>query len=221
MDNESRAILLKDSRENTLAGPHAQYLVSLARQGYNPAVIYDIGSSLLYWCSEAQRIWPGAIVICFDGMEELDFLYESTPFQFLPAILSDSAKVVKWDQNDRLPGGNSYFREKKGHTFPENRYRECTTVTLDEVVQQKHLPYPDLIKLDVQGAESDVLRGATKCLEHCTRLIVEIQREEYNEGAPLLGQTLPFVESLGFYCEAPLFCDNGPDGDYGFARKPN
>jgi hypothetical protein len=36
------------------------------------------------------------------------------------------------------------------------------------------------------------------------------------EGAPLVGETLPFIESLGFKCVAPRFSDNGSDADYGF-----
>ena len=46
-----------------------------------------------------------------------------------------------------------------------------------------------------------------------------MQNKVYNEGAPLVDETLPFIEKLGFNCTAPLFCDNGPGGDYGFVRK--
>ena len=49
--------------------------------------------------------------------------------------------------------------------------------------------------------------------------IVEMQKVQYNESAPLVTETLPYIESLGFNCVAPLFSDNGPDGDYCFKNK--
>ena len=46
----------------------------------------------------------------------------------------------------------------------------------------KHWPAPDLIKMDIQGAEMDVLKGAQDCLKTCKDLIVELQTVEYNKG---------------------------------------
>ncbi len=50
-------------------------------------------------------------------------------------------------------------------------------------------------------------------------LIIEMQHSQYNLGAPLAKDTQPYVESLGWKCVAPLFCNNGPDGDYHFVRS--
>ena len=49
-------------------------------------------------------------------------------------------------------------------------------------------------------------------------LIVELQHVIYNENAPVARETIPFIENIGFKCIAPLFCNNGPDGDYGFIK---
>jgi FkbM family methyltransferase len=40
---------------------------------------------------------------------------------------------------------------------------ECTTV--DEIVAKYNIPYIDYLKIDVEGAELDVLKGATKTLQ--------------------------------------------------------
>jgi hypothetical protein len=75
------------------------------------------------------------------------------------------------------------------------------------------------VKIDVQGGERDVVAGGLVTLRAAEHLIAELQREQYNEGAPLAEETREYIESaLGVACVAPLFCDNGPDGDYGFAR---
>lgn len=94
-----------------------------------------------------------------------------------------------------------------------------STKRLDTVVKDRGFPPPDLVKIDVQGSERDVIEGGVGALSHAKHLVVEMQHEEYNKGAPTVVETLPFIESLGWKCVAPLFCKNqGPDGDYGFVR---
>ena len=49
------------------------------------------------------------------------------------------------------------------------------TRTLDPVVKENNYPFPDLIKIDAQGGELDIFKGAHECLQHATYLIVELQ----------------------------------------------
>ncbi|NDE13742.1 FkbM family methyltransferase [bacterium] len=93
------------------------------------------------------------------------------------------------------------------------------TRTLDSIVTEHGLPLPDLIKIDVQGAEIDILKGAAATIQNCERLIVELQCVQYNRGALLVNESLPIIEGMGFECVDPLFCNNGPDGDYGFRNR--
>jgi len=118
--------------------------------------------------------------------------------------------------------GNSYYKEIGGKNsstlFNKHTSYKRRGMTLDTIVTEREFPLPDLVKIDVQGAEKDVVEGGVKTILNCKHLIVEMQREQYNEGAPLVDETLPYIESVGFHCRAPLFCDNGADGDYGFER---
>jgi hypothetical protein len=76
-----------------------------------------------------------------------------------------------------------------------------------------------LVKIDVQGAEVDIIRGGLNTLKHTTRMIVELQHTEYNKGAPLNIYSLPLIESiLPMECVDPLFQNNGSDGYYGFLK---
>ena len=91
---------------------------------------------------------------------------------------------VKFYQNDFLFGGNSIFKEKNDEVFPPENYVVKTTITLDEIINNQKIPYPDLIKIDDQGNELNILKGATNVLKCCSYLILELQEVEYNEGAP-------------------------------------
>lgn len=191
---------------------HVKYLSTIKSQ---PKVIYDIGSCVLHWTQHAKTVWPDAKYILFDAFEPAEFLYDGYDYNI--GILSDSVKTVDWWQNDLWPGGNSYYREIGCTDFFTDEMRSTrTTKTLDQVVKERGFPPPDLIKIDVQGSEVDVLRGATETLKSVKDLIVELQHTEYNQGAPQVQQSLPFIESLGFKCVSPMFAYNGPDADYHF-----
>jgi len=191
---------------------HVKYLHNIKSQ---PKVIYDIGSCVLHWTQAAKTVWPDAKYILFDAFEQAEFLYDGYDYNI--GVLSDSVKTVDWWQNDTWPGGNSYYRETDSTGFFTDEMRSTRmTKTLDQVVKERGFPPPDLIKIDVQGCEVDILRGATETLKSVKDLIVELQHMEYNQGAPQVQQSLPFIESLGFKCVAPMFAYNGPDADYHF-----
>lgn len=195
---------------------HVAYLEKLKQSGFEPRVIYDIGCCVLHWTHEAERLWPDAQIILFDAFKEAEFLWQDYSYHL--GILSDvSGETVKFYKNTQMPGGNSYYKERNDSVFPPNAYEECITRTLDDIVKEKGFPPPDLVKIDCQGAEKDIVTGGINTLKQAKHLIIEMQSEEYNIGAPKVNETLPYIESiLGVKCVAPLFCNNGPDGDYGF-----
>lgn len=213
--------LARLSLQNNIPKPHVNYLKKLNEDGFKPKTIYDIGSCVGNWANEAHNIWPEATIIMFDAYDKVEFLYKGKQYHI--GVLSDEDnKVVHFHQNDEQPGGNSYYREI-GHPiseklFPERDFVEKVAMTLDTIVKQRNFPKPDFIKIDVQGAEKDIIKGAKETLETAQHLVVEMQKINYNKDAPVVDTTLPFIESFGFKCTAPLFCDNGPDGDYGFVR---
>jgi FkbM family methyltransferase len=202
--------------------PHFKYLVDLKKNGFEPSVIYDIGSCRMEWTNTAKYIWPNATIVMFDAFDKVEQMYKDSGLLYHIGVLSDiNNKLVKFYQNDTMPTGNSYYREIgcKDNWFPVDKYREYTTVTLDSIVSQKNFPLPDLIKIDVQGSEMDVINGGKNTIKNAKHMVVEMQHTEYNEGAPKVDITLPFIEALGWKCTLPLFCNNGPDGDYAFENS--
>jgi len=222
-------IHLKDlSEKRLLPQVHVDYLCRI-RDHYNyvPEVVYDIGANVLHWTNEARRIWPTSKYYCFEAMPEVEFIFkDSNITDYHIGVLSEaSGNIVKFYQNNFFPAGNSYYRENPEfnssaeHYFNESHIKEYTTFTLDEVVKNKNFLLPDLIKIDVQGAELDVLKGADLCLQHTKHLIIELQKVEYNKGAPHKDIVIDYIRSKGFTLENDdAFSNNGPDGDYHFIK---
>lgn len=215
--------MYKIYNQDLMPADHVAYLESLKSNGFEPKVIYDIGAACLHWTRHAERLWPDAKIYVFDGFEMLEMLYmnHKPEHEYHVGVLSDAKRELKFYENPILFGGNSYYREIGGApgVFPESNFRTTVANTIDDIVAERGWELPDLVKIDVQGAEKDVISGGIKTLAHAKHLLVEMQRTEYNLGAPKVDETLPYIESLGWKCVAPLFCDNGPDGDYGFVRS--
>lgn len=199
---------------------HVTYLKQLKESGFEPKVIYDIGSCVLNWTKAAKELWPDATYVLFDAFAEAEFLYKG--YDYHMGVLSDEEKEVDFYQNEYNPGGNSYYREigspAPDYYFPKNNSIRKRTFTLDKVVKERGFPLPDFIKIDVQGCEMDILRGGIETVKHATRLIVELQHMEYNEGAMQASESVPIIEGMGFQCVDPMFTNAGPDGDYGFLK---
>lgn len=184
----------------------------------SPKVIYDIGSSVLHWESHATRIWPDAKVYLFEANTDVKKLYNRLGKTYYLGILSDiDNKVVKFYKNPMNLGGNSYYKENTIH-YNETFASFERTLTLDTIVSQNNWPLPDLIKIDVQGAELDILIGSPKCLQHCSDIILECQHVDYNQNAPKVNDILSFMKNNGF--ELIGQPTSGPiDGDYHFRKS--
>lgn len=200
---------------------HVNYLKKLSTDGLVPNVIYDIGASTLHWYNHASAVWPDSIIYAFDAHKECEFLYKERQIRYCIGVLSnEDGKEVHFYQNAMHPAGNSYYKENsKINPVADTMYTDTIrrTVELDSVVDYLNIPLPDLIKIDVQGAELDVLKGASEVIVTCKDLIIEMQHVEYNIGAPMENEVIAYLESLGFTMIAKIH-ETSEQADYHFSR---
>jgi beta-1,4-mannosyl-glycoprotein beta-1,4-N-acetylglucosaminyltransferase len=210
---------------------HISFIEKLSLE-FNPnrMVIYDIGSNVLHWTKYAKVFWKNSTVYLFDAMTEMKLFYDeynkikNTTLEYNVGVLCDEDyKRISFYQNDEISGGNSYYKEI-GHPdshniFTENHIKHKIGMKLETVVKNKKIPLPDLIKIDVQGAELDILKGSMKIINNAKFLIVELQHIEYNKGAPLCNKTRDFLIENGWEVYAEKFSNNGPDADWCFINK--
>ena len=205
---------------------HVEYLARIKSE-YNfvPKVIYDIGACVLHWTDAAKTVWSDSDYVAFEAMEAAEFLYKEKGVKYHIGLLSDqNGREVGFYENTENPAGNSYYRENSEFSsgadilYTEGHRKVKHGITLDTVVRNKAFPLPDFIKIDVQGAELDVLNGAIDTLKSAKHVILELQRVEYNKGAPLSNVIIEWMNQHGFDCKGE-FCDNGPDSDYHFVNR--
>ena len=73
---------------------------------------------------------------------------------------------------------------------------EVETITLDYFVKKKNIGEIDFIKIDVQGAELDVFKGATNTLENVLKIVTEVEFIPHYIDQPLFGDVCNYLEKF-------------------------
>lgn len=215
VQDNNRTHLDMVAEANLLPEDHVNYLKTL---DIDPKVIYDLGACVLHWTREAREVWPGSEFYLIDAAESVKPYLNRSGYDYEIAVLSDTdGKEITFYEDVNNPGGNSYYKETTGMYTQEHAAKRKTS-TLSSIVKNKGWPLPDLIKLDIQGAELDTLKGAHDILSNCNDIILEAQHTNYNEGAPKIEEITEYLSSIG-YCLVNNFTKTNVDGDYHFSRS--
>lgn len=92
---------------------------------------------------------------------------------------------------------------------------EVRVVSLDEMMAEGRLPRVDVIKIDVEGAELEVLEGAKEVLtRYRPRLVVELHNPEMDRKCP------EFLRQLGYQIEPMDLWEDGVTVRGGFTALP-
>lgn len=174
-------------------------MLFLYHNGYNFKKILDIGCNIGNWTKQMQQYFPSAQYFMIDAT---DYPARDKNVPFLQAILSSENGEVDWyDITGGNGTGNSYLKENTAHyanTMPVKR--KC--ITVNSLIDNKLLPSDfQFVKMDVQGAEIDVLKGASKLIENVEVFLLEMPFVgEFNKNAPKFLDYINFMDNIGFVC---------------------
>ena len=203
LSSESR--LLARIAHRVLLSQEAR-LIHLRNSGVAPATIYDIGAFQGHWAAAAGSIFRDAAIYCFEANDDNQPFLAHAGRPYVIAALSDTA------------GAKTFYKPRSGIATGASLYLEDTeayrdaaaitvpTRTLDDQVRQNRWPAPDLMKLDVQGAELDVLAGGSACLGNCRFVIIETSITRYNVGAPLIDDIIDRMRDYQFAVRDVMEC---------------
>jgi len=168
----------------------------LKHMGYVPDTILDIGAHHGHWTSTVKQIFEKSRYYLFEGInyEELKQLSDVSLYN---VILNDKAEEIIWYQMKNT--GDSMFREKTYH-FANCEQIRRETIDLDTLMQgQLDEATNILIKIDCQGAEIPILKGATSIYSKTDFILLEIPFfGQYNEGVPSFLEHIRFMDEIGF-----------------------
>ncbi len=178
-------------------------MLRLKQIGFEPQVIYDVGAHHGDWTKEASKVFPTAEFFLFEAnSDHTDDLRATKHRYFISALGQEDLKSKPFYlPKEGITTGASLYVENTPYYEAENLLtRFVPLARLDTLVRENALPLPDLVKLDIQGAEIDAMIGAPACLSHCQALITEASLVTYNKGAPLFAEVVTWITQRGFFC---------------------
>ena len=169
-------------------------LTRLQSRNIVPDCFIDVGAHFGETYEEIIKVYPGAKVISFEANPACEKILQQKKLKYSICLLGDTYKEkVPFfvNPNDITSTGCSLYQEntihfKNAYTIDVPMYR------LDEKVNINGKGKV-FLKIDVQGAELDVLNGATKLFPLLNWIYLEVSFVEYNKGSPLVTDVLKYL----------------------------
>jgi FkbM family methyltransferase len=178
---------------------------ALRAAGFEPKLVFDIGSSLAEWSRVMGAVFPKAQFFLFEPLVGQKPLYEEGSLEAIEMMPSSRLFKIAFADYD---GEQTMYTDPSGYssslllTEPVAAIDRGVVVTvsrIDTFLEREKLPVPDLIKIDVQGAELLILKGAGRFLPKIQVIQLETWFSRgYGPETPLFHEIYAFLAEHGF-----------------------
>ncbi len=173
-------------------------LHQLSTLGFRPRTVIDVGVATK--TEELYQAFQDADILLVEPLAEFEpFLRDicrSYKAQYVLAAAGENpGSAIINVHPDKF--GSSLLKEFEGPGV-DGVPREIPVVTIDQLCASRNLAGPYLLKVDVQGAELQVLAGATHTLQRTEAVILEVSLFGTLLGGPQLSETVARMKQYGF-----------------------
>jgi FkbM family methyltransferase len=188
----------------TYEDPEAlQLFTSWLKEG---VVLYDLGANIGYYALMANQYIGNGVVYSFEPMpgniavfkKHLELnkdLIKNDNIRLLPYAVSDADREVMFSENSKAMEGNTYIDKSSVFKTATGNF-SVQSYSIDSLVKQGYR-VPDILKIDVEGAEYDVLKGAMHTLQQFHPKILLATHDTHLPGVK--DQCISLLKSLGYH----------------------
>lgn len=151
--------------------------------------LHGWGANGVYWVESQEKL-----------CDQMRSKFEGTNNRVINAtVWSENGIKKTFHENVNSQSSSLYDLGTHKESYPdfvEIRSREVTTSTLDSLTS---IPEGiEFINLDIQGAELEALKGASRILRGVNWIYTEINRKHVYESCPLVNEIDEFLKTQGF-----------------------
>jgi FkbM family methyltransferase len=173
-------------------------LRNMARIGFAPGHVLDVGAYVGEWTRMCRRVFPASRVLMFEPQPERKAGLEAL-------CREDSNVELNTSLLGRVAQDAVTFRllETGSSIYATGRHANAPTVslpmtTLGAAVRGTPFARPDLIKIDVQGAELDVFAGGWDVVGAAQAIVIEVALFAEYANAPLASEVIRELDDRQF-----------------------
>lgn len=173
---------------------------TLRTHGWSPKACIDVGAYHGEWATMFRGMFPQSQVLMLEAQEGKRPRLEATCRELGSGVSFDIALLGSVDGREvefsEMETGSSVFAETS-HVQRQAVTRKLTTL---DTLLQRHPSFSDAncLKLDTQGYELEVLKGASRLLTTLDAVLMEVSLLQVNAGCPLFAEVVSFMTSHDF-----------------------
>lgn len=171
-------------------------------------VLIDVGANKGLFTKEFSQTFDVKKAILIEPLpslfDELKISFNNSKYTVYQVVLSNENNVElpffinKFNETSSLLAFNNKSEELKDiDTFTSKKITVLSR-TLDSIVEEHHFSIIDLLKIDVQGAELTVLKGAGESLSKVKYIWIETSLTQLYKGSAVFSDIYDFLKQSGF-----------------------
>lgn len=154
------------------------FLAVLKKQGFYPRTVYDIGANRGMWSRNCMSVFPNAVYYLFEPQEKLlpkihKKLEGYNNYKVFSVGVGDQNKTKDFTIHVREDSCSYLYTPEEAM---DRGFDQITIpmIRLDDFVKKNELEMPSIIKIDAEGLDFEVLKGAGELLLHAEVVLVEV-----------------------------------------------
>lgn len=177
------------------------------------ATILDVGAYIGAYAFAMRHILPDAQVYSFEPLPASFATLQKNmqkfqPWQGFNTAVGESKGSLEFWQNDFSASSSALpMEDLHRETFPQTEVSRKVNVAvarLDDLAPELKLISPVLLKIDVQGFELSVLRGAEEMLKQVDCVVCEVSYQPLYKGQASFSEVYQFMLQHGFTYQGSL-----------------
>ena len=175
-------------------------LLALRGAGFRPTAVIDIGAHDGAWSIMAHRRFPEATFHMVEALPGKKDVLSDVCARRLKSGSTLHITLLGPEARDavtffEMGTGSSVLSEVTGFARTQ---RALPMQRLDGLLEPLALEGPLFVKIDTQGFEIEILKGAEQILRKTEAALLETSLLEFNEGAPSINEVIAFMDERDF-----------------------
>lgn len=169
------------------------------------SVFYDLGANIGFHSLLANRYISKGKIYAFEPLPSNAALFNehlrlnkklisNDNIQFFPIAISDKEKDIRFSNDPVQKDGNTYVNSSPVYSNAADHI-EVKARSIDELLKDGFAA-PDIIKIDVEGAELEVLKGAVDTLQQYKPYLLLATHDYHLPGVQ--AACVSFLKDLGY-----------------------